>query len=437
MTYQDRIKALVAFFVMVFLAVSCTPRASAPVSLATQPDSAGGCDDGICRGPENAQNCPQDCGEYGLHALVPFQGKCGDGICEGPENRINCAQDCQGAADALLDRSNVVVEIDQSLFYDGSEDECWDLELLRLSTATSFSEIIGADVGSNAAHLLFGLVVHIEPNEGYLNEHRYQVDAQRLRRLAEIIAAHGGRMTVQTQQPFLGMADQLGDPIHQDLAALGNEIALHLHEDVYVGSNSDHSPIADYVTAMSELKDQIEKVTDIPTATWSGGNTYVHMWEAAALAGFKTNTNYKNRYTQTSASGFAVVNPWRPAGAANEEERIAHDPNGLIVYIPSGVYPVHCGKLEAVPRPYGYEAFDYVTYALRASLQSATPGMVNTFYTTFHPGDFLEVTDDEEDFASWEAWLTQIVDPLVSDGRLSWATIAEMAAAFEAWEAGR
>ena len=417
-----------------------TPVGPEPVDTPAAPGTgpgAGRCGDGICDGPENAQNCAQDCGEYGVHTPVPFQGRCGDGTCEGPENAANCAQDCQEVAASLPDRSDVVVEVDQGRYYAGTEDECWDLEALRSSTATAFAETIGADAGSPEAPLYFGIVVHIEPLEGYLNEALFRPDAARLRRVAEIVSAHGGRMTVQTQPPFLDVAESLGDSVHQDLAALGNEIALHFHEDAYVGSDSDHLPVEDYVAAMAELRARIEQVSGAPVTNWAGGNTYVHMWEAASQAGFLTNCNYKNRYTQTSAPGFAVVNPWRPASAANEEARLAHDPDGPIIYVPSGVYPVHCRKLEAVPRPYCHEAFDYVTRALRASLESATPGMVNTFYITFHPGDFLEPADDEEDYAVWNAWLTEIVDPLVGDGRLRWATIAEMAAAFEAWEAGR
>jgi hypothetical protein len=284
--------------------------------------------------------------------------------------------------------------------------------------------------------LYFTIVVHIEPHDSYFEEERFTLDAERLRQVADIVAAHGGRMTVQTQPPFLEIAETRGDTIHQDLAALGNEIALHFHENVYVGNqNSDSLPVQVYVDAMSQLRRQIAEVTGIEAINWAGGNTYIHMWEAANLAGFENNCNYKNRYTQSSAPGFAVVNPWRPAGAANEEERLAHDPNGAIIYVPSGVFPTHCTKLEAVPRPYGYFAFDYVTKALRASLDAATPGMVNTFYVTFHPGDFIDPSNDEQDYLVWDAWLTEIIDPLVAAGRLKWATISEMAAAFEIWEA--
>jgi hypothetical protein len=184
----------------------------------------------------------------------------------------NCPQDCEEPAAALPDRSAVVVEVDQSLHYAGAEDECWSKEALAASTATAFAETIDPSLGSPAV-LLIGIVVHIEPQESYLEEGVYQRDAQRLRRVAEIVAAHGGRMTVQTQPPFLDVAESLNDPIHQDLAALGNEIALHFHEDEYVGPDSDRLPVAEYATAMAELMARIEQVSGAPVTNWAGGNT--------------------------------------------------------------------------------------------------------------------------------------------------------------------
>lgn len=79
----------------------------------TQPfGPASRCGDGVCDESENAQNCPQDC-----PAAVPKtptespslptptqpapvpqpsgpRGRCGDGVCDGPENVTNCPEDC-------------------------------------------------------------------------------------------------------------------------------------------------------------------------------------------------------------------------------------------------------------------------------------------------------------------------------------------------------
>jgi hypothetical protein len=98
------------------------------------------------------------------------------------------------------------------------------------------------------------------------------------------------------------------------------------------------------------------------------------------------------------------------------------------------VFPAHCDKLEAFPRPYCYEAFDYVTIALRNSLDAVAEGKVNAFYGTLHPSDFFGPGSDEEKLQVWDEWLTTVVDPLVADGRIQWATMSDIADAFIAWE---
>ena len=98
------------------------------------------------------------------------------------------------------------------------------------------------------------------------------------------------------------------------------------------------------------------------------------------------------------------------------------------------MFPAHCDKLEAFPRPYCYEAFDYVTVALRNSLDAVTEGQVNAFYGTLHPGDFFGPGSDEDKLQVWDQWLTAVVDTLVADGRIQWATMSDIADAFIAWE---
>jgi len=43
------------------------------------------CGDGICRGDEDAENCPEDCA---------VSAECGDGICQDREDETNCPEDC-------------------------------------------------------------------------------------------------------------------------------------------------------------------------------------------------------------------------------------------------------------------------------------------------------------------------------------------------------
>ncbi len=322
--------------------------------------------------------------------------------------------------------------VDNSLYYEGSDDECWHKEDLP-SPQPWFEETIPPHVGSTSTPLYFGIGVHIEPQAQYMDDFMYQRDRERLRRLAEIVAAHGGVLTVQTQTPFDTKAQQLGDTIFADLAAQGHEIALHFHEDAHI-PDADNRPVEEWVTALEEEIDLIEELSGAEVRTWSGGNIYSHVFEAAEQAGLEVNINYKNPQTQRSDERFTILTPWRPAGATSVEERTTHDPGGAVIYIPSGVFPAHCDKLEAFPRPYCYEAFDYVTVALRNSLDAVTEGQVNAFYGTLHPGDFFGPGDDEDKLQVWDEWLTAVVDPLVADGRIQWATMSHIADAFIAWE---
>jgi len=336
-------------------------------------------------------------------------------------------------AAGLADTGSVITPIDQGQFYQGTPDECWNKEDLRRSTQTDFEEAIPPDIGSPTTPLYFAIGVHIEPQQGYMDDRRYRVDRERLTRLAALVERHGGKLTIQAQSPFTAKALQLGDPLFTELAAQGHEIALHFHEDAHI-PDADRQPVERWITAFQQEMGLIERLSGQPVFTWSGGNLYPHVFEAAALAGLRTNINYKNPSTQQIDPRFLVLTPWRPAGAETVDQRTTHDPNGPIVYVPSGVWPAHCPKAEAFPRPYNYEAFDYVTVALRNSLNAVVEGKINTFIATLHPGDFLELDDDEQDLQIWDEWLTEIIDPLVASGRLRWATASEMAAAFTSWE---
>ena len=332
-----------------------------------------------------------------------------------------CAADC-----------DAITPVDNSLYYARTEDECWHVGDLPSAQAW-FEEAIAPGVGSATTPLYFGIGVHVEPHAEYADDVVYQRDRERLRRLGDIVVAHGGVLTIQTQTPFNTKAQEIGDTIFADLASQGHEIALHFHEDWHI-PDADNQDVQVWVEVLQEQIDRIETLSGTQVCTWSGGNTHGHLFEAAEIVGLRVSMNYKNRYSQQSDERFTILTPWRPTGAATIEERTSHDPDGAVVYVPSGVFPAHCEKLEAFPRPYCHEAFDYVTVALRNSLRVVTDGKVNAFYATLHPGDFFGPGSDEEKLRIWDEWLTEIVDPLVSDGRVQWATMSEIAEAFVAWE---
>lgn len=322
--------------------------------------------------------------------------------------------------------------VDQSLYYGGTVDECGTRGGIWRFTHDGFQEMIPAETGEGAV-ILLTIGVHVEPHREYLDPARYDLDRARILRLAEIVERHGGRLTVQVQRPFTEVAQQRGDRLLLELARRGHEVALHYHEDFHL-PNASVRPVSAWVSALRREIALIETLSEQRVTTWSGGNLYPHAFEAAVAVGLENHINYKDLATQGIPAPFMVLTPWRPVGSGSVSERTTHDPDGKIVYVPCGVYPAHCPGAEGVPKPYSCRGFDYVTIALRNSLRAALPADVNTFIATVHPGDFLAPADDEVEFALWEAWLAQTVDPLVASGRVRWATVTEMAAAFDAWQ---
>ena len=427
-------RALTPITVLILLALACVSPASlgnlpgaattsvptpvpsptpAPVVQPPTPGPAGRCGDGVCAGPETAGLCPADCA-----AEASDSGE---------------AAEAESQPPATTD--DVYLAVEQAAFYQGTPDECWYDEATRASALTDdsgFAVLPRPGDGSATAPLLFNIIVHVEPVDAYNMPPGYERDRDRLTRYAELVAAHSGKLTIQTQRPFITTAQALGDDdVHRSWEALGHEIAIHFHENEYV---ADEAPAEEWIAALGGLKDEIQGLADNPIRNWSGGNLYPHMWEVAEALGLTVNTNFKNRYTQLIDPLYITVSPWRPAGTETDEQRAAHDPNGPVVYLPAGIYPAHCDKAPAVPRPYTTAALDYITTALIHSLNVARPGYVNVAYTTMHPGDFRGPGDDEAEFARWDEWLTTVIDPLVADGRLQWATASQMAQAFIAWE---
>jgi len=323
---------------------------------------------------------------------------------------------------------------DQAPYYRGVPEECCTSEEARRSVQDGFRETIPFNIGSGGV-VLFAVGVHVEPHLEYFDPIRYELDRARLLRLAEQVERHGGRLVIQLQRPFTEVALRGGDTLLADLAQRGHELALHFHEDFHL-PQAHARPISDWVAALRREMDLIEAVSGRRPTTWSGGNLYPQMFQAALAVGLQTNINYKDPRSQAIPTAFLVVSPWRPASSASVDTRAAHDPVGKIVYVPSGLWPAHCPGAEGVPKPYTYRALDYLTVALRNSLSAADPDKVNTFILTVHPGDFLAPADDEAEFAVWEAWLGQVLDPLVRAGRVRWATVAEMVEAYCAWEVG-
>ena len=315
-----------------------------------------------------------------------------------------------------------------------------------LETATQPQ--VQSDAGE--AVLLFDIGMHIEPMgetaQGYRSgkgdyhqQQFFERHVQNILVVAQIVEAHGGRMTIQAQSPFTTVAIESGNTILADLAARGHEMALHFHEDAHLGKNDETLSAQQWCDVMKEEISYITQASGVTNIRyWSGGNLYVDVYEAAACAGLDVNSDWKNPQLQETPLEFVGVNPWRPSGGTDGVNLTAftqHDPNGAVVFLPEGQYDKsNFASMRRSDDAGGDEAyFEFLKESLYASLEAAQAGKVNVFHFTVHPGEFRG--DPQHPFDVIEKFLAEVVDPLVASGQVQWATLSEMADAYAAWEA--
>ncbi len=295
------------------------------------------------------------------------------------------------------------------------------------------------------AVLYFTIGMHIEPmgetaqgfgsdKADYHTRQFFDKHVKDMRDLAQIIEAHGGRMTIQAQSPFTTVAIESGETVLADLAARGHEIALHFHEDAHLGKNSASLSVQQWCDVMKEEIGYIMQASGVADVSyWSGGNLYPSLYEAAECAGLEANSDWKNPNTQTTDMSLTGVIPWRPAGGTDGTDFTlftTHDPNGAIVFLPEGQYDkTDFAASRRSDDAGGDEAyFEYLKESFYASLEAAQPGQVNVFHFTVHPGEFRG--DPNDPFGVIERFLTEVVDPLVASGDVQWMTFSEMADAY-------
>lgn len=298
------------------------------------------------------------------------------------------------------------------------------------------------------APLLLGIGMHIEPvgataqlgvgagsATGYNSPQAFERAAADIQAVVDIVEAHEGRLTIQSQSPFTTTAVREGSTILSDLEDAGHEIALHFHEDAHLGKEANSLPVERWCEVMTEEVGFLHEAGVDEVAYWSGGNLYPEVLEAAECAGLSVNSDWKNPTTQQTAPELTGTVPWRPSGGTDGTDVTAfatHDPDGPVVFLPEGAYDrtdYASGRREMTDEEY----FAYLEASLLASIASVEAGKVNVFHFTVHPGEFRG--DAGNQFGAIERFLAEVVDPLVAEGKVEWATFSEMAAAFEAWEA--
>lgn len=324
------------------------------------------------------------------------------------------------------------------------------------SRPQQLSRRVAADAGSPNAPVLFCIGMHIEPfgatpsnlvagappplprqGPSYELPGFFRRQVADIRRVADLVESHRGRLTVQAQTPFTRVAAASGEKLLADLAKGGHEIALHFHEDAHLGRGSERLPAATWTAVMKEELDWLAKAGGPRVRYWSGGNLYPGVLEAAAGAGLDVMSDYKNPRRQEGAPRLLAINPWRPAGGPAEGDLAAfcrHEARGRIIYLPDGIFSRvnHAAMRRSEELGGDWPYFDFLTEGLEASLRAARPDRVNVFHFTVHAGEFRG--NAGEPFGVIGAWLRDVLDPLVKAGKVRWATFSEMADEYVKWE---
>jgi len=298
--------------------------------------------------------------------------------------------------------------------------------------------------GSTVSDLAAGGIANKQPQSGSKNSRDYhqtpfyERHVLDIQLIADIVEDHGGVMTVQAQTPFTQVSLDSNNTILADLAANGHEIALHFHEDAHLGKNPENLSVETWCAVMKEEIEILEQASGVDQIRyWSGGNLYPDLFQAAACAGLDINSDWKNPRSQTTPIEMTGIHPWRPSGGTdgyNIQAFTQHDPNGAVVFLPEGLFDRNdFAGMRRSKGPEGEQAyFDYLEQRLLASLAAAESGQVNVFHFTIHPAEFRG--DLKQPYALIERFLAEVIDPLVADGRIRWATFSEMADAYQQWE---
>ncbi|MGB9749815.1 MAG: stalk domain-containing protein [Caldisericia bacterium] len=286
--------------------------------------------------------------------------------------------------------------------------------------------------------LLFCIGVHVEPlgptyqnknlpkTSGYYNDQLFNNHKQYILDFMDILEKYNGKTTIQVQSPFTEVIINKKDSLISDIENRGYEIGLHFHEDAHLGKNSENLSYENWSNVIKEEISLIKKCgvkNDI--LYMSGGNLYEDLLKALELSGIKIISDYKNPRTQEIDYKILGIHPFRPSnGPKDLDEFIIHNPNGPVVYLPEGEYDPEIFKNKS--KMSDEEWFNNLKEFLLKSVSVKSNNSVNVFHITIHPGEFsLKLIED---------FIKNIVDPLIKEGKIKWATFSEMYKEYVSWE---
>lgn len=294
--------------------------------------------------------------------------------------------------------------------------------------------------------LKLGVMVHLETAAAWENPAVYERYIDQLRdAYLPLLVAHGAKFTWQLRGELTLKIVERGDTILDDLVAAGQGLGVHADKGFPAPASQ-----AVFVAQLTALRDQLLAVQ--PGFRNVSGICSESDWvSAAADAGFafaSGSVGYcamslplADRPPEYSACESPAachgtlpeaveerIHPWRAVDGSNW---LTDAPAGRLVMLAASVGLTCAAENEGGSSETGcmHAADDLAPYFadLDAAVAVRDAARVNLYYSGWSYGGPLNLAVTEE-------WLTRL-DAYVADGRVEWATMDDMGAAFEAWEA--
>lgn len=292
--------------------------------------------------------------------------------------------------------------------------------------------------------LLIGFQLHIEEiiMQKYYDSDRnlFMQYADILDRLAKVFEKHGAKLSIQTEKNFANADVKFGRYILQELRQRGHGIGVQSHL-------GHHMKELNLQTDQQKLQYTLGvKQAVINALGWEptnlGGGFEMDNVNLLGVveggAGFTSMTAVEKPYYRQVKKPPKWMHPWilPPTQMSNlaDPEWLAHDPSGSLVYIPgwymSEIFEIDCRKDES--------SLNYATQSLYNALEDADENFINVWWCSSHlyqSGGTEEQT--QRVINAYDKWFTEVVDPLVEQGKVKWMTFDEIAQIYLKWEKER
>ena len=341
---------------------------------------------------------------------------CGDGVCKGPENPINCPQDCATP--------------------DGQEP----LPPVQESTTS-------APPASGVNPVVYlGIMVHLEGWDDDDDQAKFEKHVSLIREYADLFERYGAKLTLESKEVTEGVI-KWGDNVLLEMEGRGHGIGVHADiggQPTY-NCNRFISDLRLERVQLETLGVTVRHVSgntshcDWVQATIDAGYQFTTGQVAYSVMSLPIedrppeyrDCSSPSKCHDTFPPDLADrLHPWRTSDGA---DWLTHDSDGELVILCSSQV-LRCmeeelqGGVTGIGCTFTVADIDLFQGELDQALELAQPDRVNFYYVGWSLGGALDAN-------LLENWL-QRIQPYTERGQVEWVTLPEMYDAYTQWEQG-